>query len=1347
MRRVIVAAAALLFGHVLAPVVSGAELRLHNFYTDNMVLQREKPALIKGWAEPGAQVTVAFGVQTKNVVAANDRAKPAGQASWSVMLDAMPADARGQALTVSSGHDKLVLTNVVVGDVLVFARQSSIDVSLSRSDDGKKAAQAYEPVPLLRTLRLRTIPAHELQDDLDPKTVSKWAPVDQSRALTMSAAAFYLARDLARKVTVPLGIVDVDMGPHFAVSWLSPAALDEAQLLGGSGGDLGWFREHMPKDAEKWARDTAAGKAQSGFSPLELPYYPSACYNSVIHPLRGMAFKGLLLQLGNDYPLITYAALQAAGKTTDRTALCEAWAQGYLIIKHANRMTPFTLPLVPAELRRAFGEKNLPIGWIMPPSSDYADYAIHNREIRELQRRVSAEEGNLGLIMPGNEHVPLSGQPADEKLLSERCLKWVLGVLYHEPVMSSGPVFAGLKVGPGEATVSFREGTAEGLTAQGKALEQFEVAGADKQYVPCQARLEGRNVKLAPQGRGELQFVRYNWTGKPDQGLVNSAGLPAVPFNSESNWQYNWWPPSPPAELPIEYRTAANKWPKRDVAIINGANALKGGDSIPNPNHLGPTGINAVPFGPNLFVHIVDQDSPADGKVFFGDYIYGVNGESFGVDEDAKYRQLAAAITQAETKEGGGKLVLNIRRKGADVSVELKLQVLGSYSATTPYNCDKSEKIVALAEQWMARRYRPASGPAGNPDYMYHGDLFFLMASGKPEYQGLVRRAVYEKMAGIDLAKYNDRIDFRMGYDALLFGEYYHWTGDTNVLPYLKAVVDGITRDQIRPPDADPQKYAVATTDEQVGGWRTRFAPGVGQIDYGLMPAAGMPCVMGLELAKEAGLNIDTVALQRGIDHFYKGRAEYAYVEYAYSNLRLPAPAPIDPAEETKGTMQNRNGKLGTAAALFGMLDGYSNATKMCAHYCANSYNRTRIGHGGMFFNNFWAPIGAHAAGAEDFQHFMKGQTWWRELFRRQDGSFTQDGRGGGVGVAYAIHYVAQNKHLRLLGAPRSVFGAQPPEYLKPALEAHRKRDYALAEQLIQKAMAQATMPDAQKPVVQHFLTSVQVLRQSVAHDLAYTEALLKQGKPYYASLELAQLKGVVAAGEPRLQAIIAALESSEGQQRIKRQIKEIGDDEPDAAKNRAEESETSASEKKAEPEAVAPEKLADRDKKFKWVCLVGKDSSPAQGQAQDDQTRWRMQILEAPGQAPERWNEAEFDDSGWVETTLPMAWRASHAALLRCKFRIEDKNNCDVLRLRAHLYQQQNVEIYLNGELIAKVDNIEADVNELLTDEARKVAKTGENILAVRTQHLKRWGKVKNGSSGFEGVSLMLDAGKAARR
>jgi sialate O-acetylesterase len=77
------------------PVIAEG-LSLHNLFQSNMVLQREKPITIWGWAVANEEVTVSFGGQTQTTKAGADR-------SWKVSLQAMPATA-GDVL--KAAHEK-----------------------------------------------------------------------------------------------------------------------------------------------------------------------------------------------------------------------------------------------------------------------------------------------------------------------------------------------------------------------------------------------------------------------------------------------------------------------------------------------------------------------------------------------------------------------------------------------------------------------------------------------------------------------------------------------------------------------------------------------------------------------------------------------------------------------------------------------------------------------------------------------------------------------------------------------------------------------------------------------------------------------------------------------------------------------------------------------------------------------------------------------------------------------------------------------------------------------------------------------------------------------------------------
>ena len=1321
---------------------SGADLTLARHFTDHLVLQRDKPVVIRGVAPAGARVEVRFGEQRREAAADDGGA-------WRVTLDPMPAEARGRELraTVVGGGGEVVLRDVVVGDVILYARQATIDVTLGRDDAGRAAAAAYRGDGKLRTLGIRTIAAKQPRDELDPQATAGWVTVDADAALAMSAAAFYLGRDLSAELGVPVGVIDLNMGGYFALGWLSDEALRASIQMLPDEKELGWLIDDMRKQADERDDGTAqraldayydeqvakaggkpvAPKPSLGLHPIENPMYPSGGFNAVIRPLRDVALRGVVLQLGADYPFIPYRRLAELGLAQTKEELDAAWAQNYMIMKVGYRSTDKTLPHVVGDWRRALGDRTLPIALVSPPASDLYAYAEHHREMREQHRRIAEANPGVGLILPGMENVPFSGQPADEALLAERCLRWALHAVFgRADVVASGPQFDRLDAHLADATLHFKPGTADGLRAAGdETLRLFEVAAPGGEFMPATATVDGNTVKLHCAEVGQIQYVRYNWRTRPTPGLVNAAGLPAVPFNTDDRWAFGWYYPEPEADLPEEYSTTADTWGDKDVAIVNGEVAyLRTGDEERTPRRPGPLGIFSSPFGPNLYVISIDPDTPAVGKLLPGDFIFGINGEKFRGTGDTPFLQIADAITFSESEAGGGKLTLMVRRGKDILDVTLHLEVLGTYSPTSPYYCPKTEKIIERAEQWSYRQYRPASGPATSPQGMLGTDLWFLLATGDPKVQGLVRRAVYEKMAELDPLRPADPHQpahvWMIGYNAILFGEYYHATGDRNALPYLQNLADWAAVTQIKAPGPEPVPWEVAQSDEQVGGWRQQYNPTGAdrwKSGYGLMPPAGTACLKGLIYAGEAGLEIDDAALQRGIRHFRYQRAEHGYVEYLYWNLRRATMPALNPDAEAQGKLSSLNGKLGQAAALFRLLDDHQ-PVEICSRLCVYAYNNTRYGHGGMFFNNMWTPIGAHAAGEAGFRHFMQGQAWWRELFRNADGSFNQVGRGG-IGVGYAAHSAAPRQRLRIFGAPRSAFGAAATDYLQPALQAHRDRDYARCEQLLVELPRITVIPAEDQPMVEHFLQSVRILRQSIEHDVAYVEEQIAAGNFDYAALELPQLRGVMPPDDARLQRIAAALATPEARAALKRL--------PAQRKQEADALE-------AARQATLPPR---RDET--WACLT-----PDLNETGAAASTWKMKLVEDRTQAPEGWAEPGFDASGWDDAAMPLSWAMYHTALFRTTFHVDDKARFDQVRFRGGFFQQGNVLVYLNGELIAKVDNIGRGlgVQEIaLTPYAYELLRAGDNTVAVTTQHKRRWGALRGTYTTAEGFTFMLDA------
>ena len=205
--------------------------------------------------------------------------------------------------------------------------------------------------------------------------------------------------------------------------------------------------------------------------------------------------------------------------------------------------------------------------------------------------------------------------------------------------------------------------------------------------------------------------------------------------------------------------------------------------------NLGPTGARGWIWGWSLettdsrqiLITKVDKRSPADGVLQIGDVILGVGGKMFS--EDVR-KSFGRAIGEAESDRGKGVLKLIRWRKGKRQAVEIKLAVMGSYGATSPFHCPKSAKILDAGCRYIAANAKKRKG--GIPGQM---NAMALLASGKKEYLGLVKELAHRVgPADMKLKLHGGKgmVSWSWGYSNLFLTEYYLATRDAQVLPAIK---------------------------------------------------------------------------------------------------------------------------------------------------------------------------------------------------------------------------------------------------------------------------------------------------------------------------------------------------------------------------------------------------------------------------------------------------------------------------------------------------------------------------------------------------------------------------------
>jgi len=386
--------------------------------------------------------------------------------------------------------------------------------------------------------------------------------------------------------------------------------------------------------------------------------------------------------------------------------------------------------------------------------------------------------------------------------------------------------------------------------------------------------------------------------------------------------------------------------------------------------NLGPTGARGWVWGKRcgsydsrqILVTEVAEDSPAAGVLEVGDVILGVHGQPF--TEDAR-RSVGRAIGKAERT---GKLPLLIWRDGRQTKVTLALKVLGAYSDAWPYDCEKSRRILAQGCEWIASTELKS----------IPGDVnaLALLASGEPKYLPIVKeyaRSTAPPDFELDFSRARGHISWGFGYRAVFLSEYYLATGDEYVLPALRQYAHEIARMQ-----------------SAVGTWGHRGADpefNKGQIHgrlggYGAVNAAGLPCFVGMILARKCGIDDDQEindAIERS-RRFFAFFADRGSIPYGFHPPRL--------------SEHDDNGKNCMAAIAFDLLetDGH---TRHFARWALASYDSRELGHTGNFFGYLWGPPGVARIGPAALTAFMQQQQWYYDLARDHRGRFHYQGQVG----------------------------------------------------------------------------------------------------------------------------------------------------------------------------------------------------------------------------------------------------------------------------------------------------------------------------------------------------------------
>ena len=206
----------------LSPVVTPARAHVtpNPLFADNALLQQGMKVPVWGTAEPGEHVTVQFAGQSVSTTA-----DPAGK--WLVQLAPMKAGGGPENLTIS-GQNKIVLTNVVAGEVWICSGQSNMERQLGLRDGQKPITDWEKEAADANYPGIRQFYVPQTKAFAPAQTVQgSWAVCSPEAVTNFTAVGYFFGRDLHLARHVPIGLIHTSWGGTPAEAWTSEAALSQ----------------------------------------------------------------------------------------------------------------------------------------------------------------------------------------------------------------------------------------------------------------------------------------------------------------------------------------------------------------------------------------------------------------------------------------------------------------------------------------------------------------------------------------------------------------------------------------------------------------------------------------------------------------------------------------------------------------------------------------------------------------------------------------------------------------------------------------------------------------------------------------------------------------------------------------------------------------------------------------------------------------------------------------------------------------------------------------------------------------------------------------------------------------
>lgn len=498
-----------------------ADVKPASLFKDHMVLQYNMTDPIWGTASVGEKITVAIGKQIHTTIAGNN-------GHWLLRLGKLTPG--GPYTLTIKGKNTITINDVYAGEVWLCSGQSNMDMTVAREDRywcgvfHEKEEVAAATYPLIRVFDTDFSPAATPQAEVN----GTWELISPQTVGHMSAAAYFFARDLQKKIKLPIGLITTAYGASTAEAWTREEALVRDTLFKKL---LKNYKDKLAKYATDTVAQTkykaayaiwkikAAEAKSEGKDEVRSPknpdpvfdqHNPSVLWNGMVNPLVPYAIRG---------------AIWYQGESNSPTASIYRQLMETLINDWRQQWHEGNFPFIYVQLAN-IGETYDSLPAMGGTEAIKREAQLHNLSLPNTAMIVAidnADPGNMKNIHPKNKQE-----------IGRRLALAAEAIVYGEKVVYSGPIYSKMKIEGDKIRLYFKH-VDGGLAAKNNNLIGFSIAGRNKEFVWANAVIDGNTIVVSSPGIKKPVAVRYGWGNNPPTSLYNKANLPASPFRTDAH--------------------------------------------------------------------------------------------------------------------------------------------------------------------------------------------------------------------------------------------------------------------------------------------------------------------------------------------------------------------------------------------------------------------------------------------------------------------------------------------------------------------------------------------------------------------------------------------------------------------------------------------------------------------------------------------------------------------------------------------------------------------------------------------------------------------------------------------